>query len=317
MRMFIGSANIKPIEAYPVVAIGNFDGLHLGHQAILAEAIQRAQEKEGTSVILTFEPHPVKVLHPERDLRLLTTFQVKMRQIEATGIDVAFSAEFNKNFAQLSPYDFAKTYLHNKIGAKEVVVGRNFQFGKDRAGKVEDLIRFGKELGFEVVVKDPVTVDGIPVSSTKIRELMKEGNVYLAARMMGRYYTMEGKVLQGDGMGKKLGFPTANFRLPNELVPKEGVYAVRVATLKAEGYVTLDGIVYIGSRPTFGEHESRMEVHIFDFNEDIYGKRLLVTFVDWIRGDQKFESTEALTQQMNKDSEQARAVLKEKGATPA
>lgn len=316
MRMFIGSANIKPIEAYPVVAIGNFDGLHLGHQAILAEAIRRAQEKEGTSVVLTFEPHPVKVLHPERDLRLMSTFQVKMRQIEATGIDVAFSAEFNKTFAQLSPYDFAKTYLHNKIGAKEVVVGRNFQFGKDRAGKVEDLIQFGKELGFEVVVQDPVLVDGIVVSSTKIRELMKEGNIYLASRMMGRYYAMEGKVLPGDGMGKKLGIPTANFRLPNELVPKEGVYAARIATLKAEGYVTLDGIVYIGSRPTFGAHESRMEVHIFDFNEDIYGKRLLVTFVDWIRGDQKFDSTEALIQQMKKDIEQARTVLKEKGATP-
>ncbi|MBI3802536.1 MAG: bifunctional riboflavin kinase/FAD synthetase [Nitrospirae bacterium] len=316
MRLFIGTANIKPIEAYPVVAIGNFDGLHLGHQAILSEAIQRAQEKEGTSVVFTFEPHPIKVLHPERELKLLNTFQIKMRMIEATGVDVAFSAEFNKTFAQLSPYDFAKIYLHDKIGAKEVVVGRNFQFGKDRAGKVDDLIAFGKELGFSVIVKDPVLVDDLVVSSSKIRELMREGNVYLAARMMGRYYSMEGKVLQGDGIGRKLGVPTANFRLPNELVPREGVYAARVATLKAEGYVTLDGIVYIGTRPTFGQHETRMEVHIFDFNDDIYGKRLLVTFIDLIRGDQKFESPEALTDQMKKDIEQAREILKERGAVP-
>ncbi|MFY9268670.1 MAG: bifunctional riboflavin kinase/FAD synthetase [Candidatus Manganitrophaceae bacterium] len=316
MKLFIGAANIKPVEAYPVVAIGNFDGLHLGHQAILAEAMQRATEKEGTSVVLTFEPHPIKAIYPEREFKLLSTFQIKMRLIESTGIDVAFSAEFNKTFAQLSPSDFARIYLRDKIGAKEVVVGRNFRFGKDRAGTVDDLIRLGKEFGFEVIVKDPVLIDDAFVSSSKIRELMKEGDIYLASRMMGRYYSMEGKVLAGDGMGKTFGVPTANFRLPNELIPKEGIYAARIATLKAEGYVTLDGIVYIGSRPTFGKQEVRMEVNIFDFNEDIYGKRLLVTFIDWIRGDQKFDTTEALVAQMKKDIEQAKSILKDRGAVP-
>ncbi|HEY5599541.1 MAG TPA: riboflavin kinase, partial [Candidatus Manganitrophaceae bacterium] len=192
-----------------------------------------------------------------------------------------------------------------------------FTFGKDRAGKAEDLIKFGKEFGFEVITVDPVLVDGIAVSSSKIRELIQqEGNVGLAGRMMGRYYSMEGKVMQGDGMGKKLGVPTANFRLPNELIPKDGVYAVRVATLRAEGYLTMDGVVYIGAKPTFDKKERRMEVHILNFNDDIYGKRLLVTFLEWIREDQKFETTDALVRQMGQDIEKARRVLQDKGPTP-
>lgn len=318
MKLLIGSANIKPLPDYPVVAIGNFDGVHLGHQAILAHAIERAQEKNGTSVVLTFEPHPMKVLHPEREFKLLNTFQVKMRLIEATGVDVTFSAEFSKAFAEQSPYDFAKTYLYDKIGCKEVIVGKNFKFGKDRTGTVKELTEFGRELGFEVIVQEPVLVEGIPVSSTKIRQLMQdEGNVGLAGKMMGRYYSMEGKVLHGDGRGKSLGYPTANFRLPNELLPKEGVYAARVATLKAEGYMTLDGIVYIGSKPTFDKKEVGMEVHLFDSNDDLYGKRLLVTFIEWVRGDEKFDDAAALTRQIGKDIEKAKALLQERGATPS
>lgn len=318
MKLLIGSANIKPIAEYPVVAIGNFDGVHLGHQAILAQAIERAQEKDGTSVVLTFEPHPMRVLHPEREFKLLNTFQVKMRLIEATGVDVAFSTEFSKAFAEQTPREFAKTFLHDKIGAKEIIVGKNFHFGKDRAGTVNDLIAFGKELGFEVIVQEPVVVEGIPVSSTRIRQLMQqEGNVGLAGKMMGRYYSMEGKVLHGDGRGKSLGYPTANFRLPNELLPKEGVYAARVATLKAEGYMTLDGIVYIGSKPTFDKTEVGMEVHLFDSNDDLYGKRLLVTFIEWVRGDEKFSDTDALVRQIGQDIEKAKSILKERGATPS
>jgi riboflavin kinase / FMN adenylyltransferase len=318
MKLLIGSANIKPIPEYPVVAIGNFDGVHLGHQAILAHAIERAQEKEGTSVVLTFEPHPMKVLHPEREFRLLNTFQVKMRLIEATGVDVAFSTEFSRAFAEQTAYEFAKTFLRDKIGCKEVIVGKNFNFGKDRTGTVDELIQFGKEFGFEVVIQEPVMVEGTPVSSTKIRQLIQqEGNVGLAGKMMGRYYSMEGKVLHGDGRGKSLGYPTANFRLPNELIPKEGVYAARVATLKAEGYMTLDGIVYIGSKPTFDKTEVGMEVHLFDSNDDLYGKRLLVTFIEWVRGDEKFQDATALVRQIGQDIEKAKAILKEKGATPS
>ncbi|MFQ5780923.1 MAG: bifunctional riboflavin kinase/FAD synthetase, partial [Nitrospiria bacterium] len=294
MKLLIGAANIKPIKAYPVVAIGNFDGVHLGHQATLSRTIKRAKEKNGTSVVLTFEPHPLKVLHPERDFKLLSTFQVKVRLIESTGIDVTFSTEFSKPFAQQTPYEFAKTYLHDKIRCKEVVVGRNFRFGRDRAGTVEDLVRFGKELGFEVIPQEPVWMDGFAVSSSKIRRLVQEGNVGLAGKMLGRYYAMEGKVIHGDGEGEMLGYPTANFRLPNEVVPKEGVYAARVAILRTEGYHDLDATVYIGAKPTFEGREVRMEVHLFDFREDLYGKRLLVTFIEWIREDVKFQDKAAL-----------------------
>ncbi len=317
MKLWIGTANIKPVKAYPVVAIGNFDGLHRGHQAILSQTLQRARENKGTAVVLTFEPHPFKVLNPERDFKLLNTFQIKVRQIESTGMDVCFTAEFNKAFAEQTPYDFVKTYLHEKIGCKEVVVGKNFRFGRDRAGTLDDLIRFGEEFGFKVIPPEPVWVDELVVSSSRIRQLVREGDVGLAGKMLGRYYEMEGKVLHGDGEGKALGYPTANFRLPNELVPGEGIYAARVSLLRTEGLQLFDGVVYIGSKPTFGEKGMRMEVHLFNFREDIYGRRLLVTFVDRIREDIKFSGKAALVRQIGEDVEKAKLILKEKGPSPS
>lgn len=317
MKLWIGTANIKPVKAYPVVAIGNFDGLHRGHQAILSQTIHRARENNGAAVVLTFEPHPFKVLHPERDFKLLNTFQIKVRLIESTGIDVCFSAEFNGSFARQTPYAFVKTYLHDKIGCKEVVVGRNFRFGRNRAGTLDDLIRFGEEFGFKVIPPDPVWVDGLVVSSSRIRQLVQEGDVALAGKMLGRYYEMEGKVLHGDGMGEALGYPTANFRLPNELVPREGVYAARVSLLRTEGLQSLEGIVYIGSKPTFEKREIRMEVHLFNFRENLYGKRLLVTFIERIREDVKFRDKATLVRQIGEDIEKAKLILKEKGPTPS
>jgi riboflavin kinase/FMN adenylyltransferase len=317
MKLWIGTANIKPVKAYPVVAIGNFDGLHRGHQAILSKTIQRARENNGTAVVLTFEPHPFKVLNPERDFKLLNTFQIKVRLIESTGIDVCFTAEFNEAFALQTPYEFVKNYLHDKIGCKEVVVGKNFRFGKDRAGTLDDLIRFGKEFGFKVLPPDPVWVDEMVVSSSRIRQGVQEGDVALVGKMMGRYYEMEGKVLHGDGMGEALGYPTANFRLPNELVPREGVYAARVSLLRTEGLRALEGIVYIGSKPTFEKREIRMEVHLFNFKEDLYGRRLLVTFIEWIREDVKFRDKASLVHQIGEDIEKAKLILKEEGPTPS
>jgi len=317
MKLWIGTANIKPVKAYPVVAIGNFDGLHRGHQAILSQTLQRARENNGTAVVLTFEPHPFKVLHPERDFKLLNTFQIKVRLIESTGIDVCFTAEFNKAFSGQTPYEFAKNYLHDKIGCKEVVVGKNFRFGKDRAGTLDDLIGFGQEFGFKVIPPEPVWVDELVVSSSRIRQRIQVGDVGLAGKMLGRYYEMEGKVLHGDGMGKALGYPTANFRLPNELVPGEGIYAARVSLLKTEGVKVFDAVVYIGSKPTFEKKDVRMEVHLFNFEEDIYGRRLLVSFVEWIREDAKFPDEAALIRQIGEDIEKAKLILKEKGPTPS
>ncbi len=309
MKLLIGASNIQPNLHYPVVAIGNFDGLHLGHQVILAKAIDRAKETGGNAVVLTFEPHPRRYFQPEQAFRLLYTFQIKTRMIENLGMDVTYTTEFNKKFAELSPEAFATEFLHKKMACKEVIVGKDFRFGKDQAGTVDDLIRFGETLGFKVITPDPVTIDGTVVSSSEIRKCLLGGNVALAAKMLGRYYTLEGKVLRGDDRGKALGFPTANLRIPNEVIPGNGIYAARVDFLKTDGFGTKDGVVYIGTKPTFDKNEISLEVHIFNFTKDLYEKRLRVTLIDWIRGDERFETEAELTEQIKKDCEKAKEIL--------
>jgi len=311
MQLIIGSVNIKPMGQYPVVAIGNFDGLHLGHRAILANAVCRARAHDGRAIVLTFEPHPAQLLSPDRKLRLLYPFQSKIRLLESTGVDVTDVADFTHAFAQLPPREFAQIFLHDKMGAREVLIGGDFKFGKDRAGTVADLMQLGKEYGFNVHVQAPVVVEQMIVSSSKIRELIGEGNVGLAAKMLGRDYAVEGRVVHGDNMGKALGYPTANLRLPNELIPKEGIYAVRVSILRVEGVIACDGIVYIGTKPTFTpRREAQIEVHLFDHTEDLYGRRLIVTFIAWVRGDEKFSDAAALARQIREDIKQAKSILK-------
>ncbi|VAX31591.1 FMN adenylyltransferase / Riboflavin kinase [hydrothermal vent metagenome] len=309
MKLLIGASNIKPNLDYPVVAIGNFDGVHLGHQAIIAETIERAKQNDGTAVVLTFEPHPRRHLNPEKTFKLLNTFQIKARLIEGFGIDVTYVTEFNKAFAELSPEGFAKKFLHEKIGCKEVVVGKNFRFGKDQKGTLDDLIRYGETLGFKVISPEPVKVEGYVVSSSEVRKQLMEGNVALAAKMLGRHYIVEGKVIRGDDRGAALGFPTANLRLPNELIPKEGIYAARADFLKTDGYGTKNCVVYIGSKPTFGQNTLSLEVHVLDFEKDLYEKRLRVALIDWVRGDERFESAEALSVQIQKDVDKTREIL--------
>ncbi|MFQ5596798.1 MAG: bifunctional riboflavin kinase/FAD synthetase [Nitrospiria bacterium] len=309
MKLVIGSVNIKPIPKYPVVAIGNFDGLHLGHQAILSETTKRAREKEGTSVALTFEPHPIKVLYPEKGFKLLNPFQVKMRLIENAGIDVGFVAEFNNAFAECSPEAFARTFLQEKIGCREVIVGKKFRFGKDRAGSIDDLIRFGKTYGFEVVPQEPVLIDGITVSSSQIRRCIQEGDVGMAARMLGTNYMVEGKVVPGDGEGEASNYPTANIPLPNEVTPKDGIYAVHVDFFKGKDYGTLKGVAYIGSKPTFENRGPRVEVHLFDFNQNLYEQRIRITFIEHIRDDMRFEDPKDLLVQIGRDVDTAKSIL--------
>jgi len=316
MKLLIGASNIKPNVNYPIVAIGNFDGIHLGHQAILAQTIKRAKENNGTAVLLTFEPHPRRFFQPEKVFKLLSTFQVKTRLIESIGMDLTYTTEFNKTFAALSPEAFATEFLHKKIGCKEVVVGKNFRFGKDRAGTLDDLIHFCQKLGFKVIIQDQVWVDGKRVSSSEVRQLLREGNVALAGKMLGRYYTLEGKVIRGDAMGEELGYRTANIRLPNELIPKKGIYAARADFLKTEGHGTKDGVVYIGSKPTFDKKVLSLEMHLFGFEKDLYEKRLRFTFIDWIRDDEWFESKEALSHQIKQDIEKTKKILSKAGETP-
>ncbi len=309
MQLIIGTPNIQPLSQRPVLAIGNFDGLHRGHQAILARTVAQARKMGVPAAVLTFEPHPARILAPEREFRLLDTFQEKMRRIESAGLDVAFVTEFDPPFSEQSPETFVRHFLCDKIACGAVVVGEKFCFGKGRAGTVTDLVRLGASLGFEVFAEPPVFVAGAVVSSSRIRTSIQEGAVSLAAGMMGRFYTLRGKVVPGDGMGARLGFPTANLRLPQEMVPKTGIYAVRADILNAEGIVSRDGVAYIGSRPTFGEKPVRLEVHLFGWRETLYDKRLVVSFVDRIRDDRKFDNEAALILQMEQDAAQARAIL--------
>jgi len=309
MDLIIGTPNIQPMSPSPVVAVGNFDGVHLGHQAILRQAVARAAAQGGVAAALTFEPHPSRVLAPEREMRHLYPFQTKMRLIESAGIARTYVADFDAAFARQSPEAFAEQFLSARLGCREVIVGRDYRFGKNREGDLDRLIALGRASGFSVVSVAPVAVDGVTVSSSRIRAALGAGDVARAGQMLGRHYATRGKVIRGDGVGKTLGFPTANLRLPNELIPGPGIFAARIDLLRAEGVVRHDGVVYIGDRPTFGKTERRMEASLFDFDGDLYDRRLVIHFIDRVRGDMAFPNTADLIARMQMDVEEAKRLL--------
>lgn len=280
-----------------MITLGNFDGVHLGHQTILRKAIDRAREINGTSMAFTFEPHPLKVLAPERSPRLLNTFHGKMGFFAASGLDVVICADFTRAFAEQNPEDFARKVLHEKLGVVEVYVGYDYAFGKERGGSIEFLKKMGAAYGFQVGVIPAVQIDGIVVSSSAIRDLIAGGQVEIAAKLLGRPYSIEGEVVHGVGRGQQLGFPTANIRSANELLPALGVYAVCAVV---EGR-SLKGVAAIGVRPTFDSGPVSVEVYLFDFLGDIYGKQVEVSFVKRLRGEVKFNNAEALIKQIRDD----------------
>jgi riboflavin kinase/FMN adenylyltransferase len=298
-------------ESYPntVITIGNFDGLHLGHQKILNTVMKKSEEMEGTSMVVTFDPHPMKVLAPERELKLLTTLKERARLMEAMGIKVLLCINFNKEFSHLNPNDFIENVLVKKIGAKAVIVGQNYAFGKDRKGTTELLRRRGKKYGFSVEVVRNARVNGEVVSSSKIRSFLLTGQVFEASTLLGRAYSIEGNVIKGAGRGDKLlHIPTANITIPNELVPKEGVYAVRVG-FKDKFY---DGVANIGKKPTFGDTVTSYEVHIFNYSGNLLGEHLRIYFVDWIRSGRSFRDALSLEKQIRNDIEYAKEILSRK-----
>lgn len=306
MRIVRGIKNFNERLPNPVLTLGNFDGVHLGHQAIFRKVVERAREIGGTSVAFTFEPHPLKVLSPERSPQLLNTFHGKLRLFEAAGIELVICANFTRVFADQHPEDFAREVLHKQIGVKEVYVGYDYAFGKGREGSIESLKRMGQTYGFKVGVIEPVQVDGVVVSSSTIRDLITGGRVEEGARLLGRHYTIEGEVVHGAHRGHTLGFPTANIKTANELIPAFGVYAVLA---RVEGR-TLKGVASIGIRPTFDGGPVSMEVFLFEFREDLYGKEMEVAFVKRLRGEEKFSDVEALVRQIQKDVQRAREALK-------
>lgn len=289
----------------PVLTLGNFDGVHLGHQAIFKQVVAWALNTGGSSVVFTFEPHPLKVLAPHRSPKLLSTFREKMEQIEAAGMDAVICARFTPEFASQNPDDFVREVLVDKIGAKAIFIGHDYAFGKDRQGDIPFLRAAGARYGFEVHVVDPVKVEGITVSSTKIRKLIMDGEVCLASKLLGRPYSIEGTVIPGHSRGREIGFPTANITTPNELPPKEGVYAV---TVEVEGKL-YKGAANIGANPTFGDETPSYETHIFDLSEDLYGKFLKMKFIKRVRDEVKFKSVEELVERIKKDVEIVRSVL--------
>ncbi len=305
MRIIRGVKNFNEVLPSPVLTLGNFDGVHLGHQAIFRKVVERAREIKGTSIAFTFEPHPLKVLAPERSPLLLNTFHGKMKLLEAAGIQVVICADFTRQFADQNPEDFARDVLHGKIHAREVFVGYDYAFGKGREGSIESLRAMGRECGFEVGVVDAVRVEGQVVSSSLVRDVITSGRVDEAFKFLGRFYTIEGNVVHGSSRGHEIGFPTANIHTVNELIPPFGVYAV-VAHV---GGRKIKGAASIGVRPTFDNGPVSVEVFLFDFDGDLYGKHMEVSFVARLRGEQKFPEIEALVQQIRKDVEEAKQIL--------
>jgi riboflavin kinase/FMN adenylyltransferase len=304
-----GLENLRETYRDVVLTIGNFDGVHIGHQKILMKVSERAQAIGGTAMAITFDPHPSKIVTPERGVRVLTSFEEKMRLMELQGMDVVLCIRFDREFAGTRPDDFIRNAIVGMIGAKEVIVGHNYSFGKGKKGTTELLRSRSRRYGFIFRVMRSARLYGEVVSSSRIRSLLSRGRVCEVSWLLGRPYMMEGTVVKGTGRGGRLlHIPTANILTFNELVPKEGVYAVKVAL---EGRI-LDGAANLGKNPTFGENRVSYEIHILDFSGDILHRKLRVHFIDRIRDERAFPDITALAEQIRKDIERAREILKTK-----
>ena len=317
MEIILGINHLKRPLTNPVVTLGNFDGVHLGHQKIFARVMEEALKMGGEAVVITFEPHPLKVLSPEHCPPLLTPFRKKMMLIEKSGIDTVLCIEFTTAFSQISPLAFMNTILVEKMRARKIIVGYNYHFGKDKGGDVETLKTVGKSFHVDVDVMEPLTIDGTVVSSSKIREFIKAGDVETAAKLLGRDYPVIGNVVEGAKRGHTLGFPTANLAISEEVYPKAGVYAVEVLWNRQP----FNGVANIGVNPTFQAAHSEMkanvsfEVYILDFDHNIYGDEIQVSFKKRIRDEVRFGSTADLIRQIQRDVQWAEEnVFKRKGS---
>lgn len=300
----LGAIRSRP---HPVLTIGNFDGHHRGHLSLLHTVVARAREVKGTAMVLTFDPHPVRVLAPHVELRFLTGPDEKLERFRAAGIEEVVFLEFTSALAAMTPEEFTEVVLHHQLRAAEVFVGEHFAFGKGRAGRIADLERLGVSLGFAVHPVRPVMLNGGVVSSTRIRNLIQAGQMEEAAALLGRAYGITGTVVSGMQQGQALGWPTANLRIPPDRVtPPDGVYAAQ-ASYDAMRY---DAVVYIGSRPTFGGGERLIEVNLLDHHDNLYGKTMTVEFIERLRGDQTFPSAQELAAQIARDVDRAKASLR-------
>jgi riboflavin kinase/FMN adenylyltransferase len=308
MDILRGIEEIKRPFTNPVVALGNFDGVHLGHQKIFKKVMEDAREIGGEGVVVTFEPHPLKILSPSRCPPLLTPFRKKMAFIEQSGIRTVLCIEFTPALSRLSPLEFVENVLMKRISPRKVVVGFNYHFGQKKSGDAKMLKTLCKPFHVEVDIVEPLVIDGMAVSSSRIRELIKSGRMQEASRLLGRDYLVLGKVIEGAKRGRTLGFPTANLEVTDEVYPPNGVYAVDVMS----GGARYHGLANIGRNPTFqtppgaSANPLSLEVYILNFDQMIYGEEIQVNFRRRVRDEIRFESSAQLVEQIQKDVQWAR-----------
>ena len=305
MRVVRSLERARGLFERPIVTIGNFDGVHRGHQAILARVVEAARAVGGEAVALTFHPHPVAVLRPDRAPALITSLRDRIALMAAAQLDVLVLQHFTPAFAALSAEEFVERFMVERLGATRVVVGHSVSFGQGRRGDAALLTTLGQRLGFEVEVVGPVRVEDHDVSSSAVRQAIAAGDITLATKLLGRPHRLGGWVERGRQRGAAIGFPTANVHVRAGMWPPDGVYAVRAQHRDR----WIDGVANIGTNPTFGAAPRTLEAHLFDFDADLYGERLSVAFIERLRGEITFPSVEALVAQIARDADEARALL--------
>lgn len=296
-----------PTLKFPVVTSGTFDGVHLGHRKIIEKVKNLSHRFNGEAVLLTYWPHPRHVLFPTDTLKILTTFEEKAGILAEAGIDHLIKIPFTKQFSQLSSYDFIHQILVDKVGTKMLVIGYDHKFGRNREGSFESLKTNAHQYGFAVEEIPRKDIENIGISSTKIRKALKSGDLITANKYLGRPYHIYGQVIDGNKLGRELGFPTANIRIndENKLIPGDGIYAVNI---RYNG-IEYGGMLSIGIRPTIGGKERTIEVNIFDFDQNIYGEYLEIYFIEKFREEIKFETLDELKSQLHKDWKLAKKIL--------
>ncbi len=304
MKIHLGTGKINEIEN-AVVTAGTFDGVHIGHQKILSRIRDVADQTNGQTVLITYWPHPRLVLKPwDNTLLLLSTFPEKANLLEQYGIDHLVKIPFTRDFASMSPEEYIRIILHERIKTSKMIIGYDHRFGKDRSGGLDQLKSFAPNYGFEVEEIPRQDIDEIGISSTKIRTAIQSGDIETANRYLGRSYSVAGRVVHGNKLGRSIGYPTANIDVKEnyKLIPSDGVYAVKVCNK----YRKFDGMLNIGQKPTIGGENKTIEVNIFDFNQDIYNSEISIEFIDHIRNEVKFESVDDLKHQLKEDEKAVR-----------
>jgi len=310
MRIYRHYQSLPEEARGAAIAVGNFDGVHRGHQAVIGEAGRIARATDIPWAVLTFEPHPRRVFQPDQPPFRLTPLRAKARALEALGVDAMIVQRFNRDFSQRPAEDFVTDVLVGGFGARHVVAGYDFVFGYKRGGNCELLLAMGQKLGFGFTAVSAVEDEsGAVYSSTRIRECLGNGDVRGAAAILGRPFSFEGRVSHGDQRGRTIGFPTLNLHLGSSVRPALGVYAVRVGIVEDGKTTWRDGVANIGKRPTFGGEDVILEAHLLDFDGDLYGALIAVTLIDHIRAEKKFDGLEALRAQIAADTETARKIL--------